>query len=140
MSKQQERKFAECSSVYVESLQQKQYAKKTHNAIASAEKTLSAFLKLKGLSDIPKEAPVLNDILSALWPSLRTLSGDEYHASSLQAIRSCMRIVRRSGSVKTQVCRLTGIIQTSQTKPKSGHGPLNVASNWIIQDPERGSV
>jgi hypothetical protein len=52
-----------------------------------------AFLNSKNMTEIPTDKVILDGILKELWPSLRTIKGEPYRASSLINLRNILRIV-----------------------------------------------
>jgi hypothetical protein len=66
----------------------------------STEKMFLDFLMTKDITEVPSDKAQLNTLLKEMWPSLRTVKGDQYRASSLQTIRQLLRIfVQKAVSV-----------------------------------------
>ena len=50
------------------------------------------YLRQKNINDIPTEKKCLDEILQSYWPSLRTISAEEYSASTLQSHRQLLKM------------------------------------------------
>jgi len=87
------RSFATCSSDDVQQLEKRRLSKKTEYSKQSVTNTLQAFLQTKNLAAIPGENEQLDTLLSSFWPSLRTIKGEQYRASSMMTIRNMLRLV-----------------------------------------------